>query len=749
MSSQMQSKTFCKRSAPGAYPLQPTVVSSSSAPSGEVANVDFIKWSQSTKDPSSSEPVNYNLDTYSTAVSRQTGCDQPIPSQETQLARRPINQHISNRGQVLYNNYGLWGLFHDDTLQSPQNANYAMEQTESIEALEERAAIAKRDAQAKRKSIPPFVQKLSSFLEESRNTELIRWSEKGDSFIVLDEDEFAKTLIPELFKHNNYASFVRQLNMYGFHKRVGLSDNSMKASERKNKSPSEYYNPYFRRGHQNLLWLINKPRGNKNKKKIKELGTMQTESDDEKDIEEVCRNTVQTPTVYSTGPESNSLQRRDVNVLQNQLAEIQLQQTAITNALQRLRKDHNTLYQQSMSFQTRHDRHESSINAILNFLATIYNRSLDGQSPPNLTQLFSNGIPHNDEQNPVNVVDIGEVSSQKEQNPASMSPGRKAQRLLMAPPTTKRHARFTGSPISVSTVPSNITETQEDNNPQIEANNPQTEAIDEVFKVLGGNLTHRPSTPISSPSSSPPVTLSHPLSPNTASTIEQSSNIMSLINDTNAANSNLSVDPAEFSGILSHYEESNGSSSLTSEQRDNMISLIANSSTPGNNNMLISPSPLPSQTAEIKYASKELDDILRLHLEQDAKIREVEASLSPLSPLAQITNGEEIDYLNADLPNNNLDLDQFLDTGPYYTGSGNLPPVNISPYEYDGFSDDSNFCMEINPSIGVKAETMTEDHKADLSPENIELNESLLLSELNPSQGNSTTVSPNKRRRCG
>ena len=137
--------------------------------------------------------------------------------------------------------------------------------------LDQQAETAKAEAQSKRKQIPPFIQKLSryvkatnfvndancfSFLDESRNTDLIRWSDDGNSFIVLDEDEFAKTLIPELFKHNNYASFVRQLNMYGFHKKVGLSDNSMRSSERKNKTPSEYSNPYFKRGRPNLLWLI-------------------------------------------------------------------------------------------------------------------------------------------------------------------------------------------------------------------------------------------------------------------------------------------------------------------------------------------------------------------------------------------------------------------------------------------------------------------------------------------------------------
>ena len=177
----------------------------------------------------------------------------------------------------------------------------------------------------------------------------------------------------------------------------------MKASERKNKSPSEYYNPYFKRGHPNLLWLINKPKGGTSKVKGKRVkndeGQDNDSDDDTRDaVDETYGpsygNKIQASSrAISAAPESGPLQRREIAVVQSQLADIQKQQGAISNAISRLRKDHNQLYQQAIAFQTLHHRHESSINAILTFLATVYNRSLDGQNPQNIAQMFANGIP--------------------------------------------------------------------------------------------------------------------------------------------------------------------------------------------------------------------------------------------------------------------------------------------------------------------------------------------------------------------
>lgn len=37
--------------------------------------------------------------------------------------------------------------------------------------------------------------------------------QSGTSFHVFDQGRFAKEVLPKYFKHNNMASFVRQLNM--------------------------------------------------------------------------------------------------------------------------------------------------------------------------------------------------------------------------------------------------------------------------------------------------------------------------------------------------------------------------------------------------------------------------------------------------------------------------------------------------------------------------------------------------------
>ncbi|KAK9374859.1 HSF-type DNA-binding-domain-containing protein [Lipomyces chichibuensis] len=54
-------------------------------------------------------------------------------------------------------------------------------------------------------------------LEDTSIQHLISWTATNDSFVVSPNEEFSKVL-SQYFKHTNVSSFVRQLNMYGFHK---------------------------------------------------------------------------------------------------------------------------------------------------------------------------------------------------------------------------------------------------------------------------------------------------------------------------------------------------------------------------------------------------------------------------------------------------------------------------------------------------------------------------------------------------
>ncbi|ORZ06715.1 HSF-type DNA-binding-domain-containing protein, partial [Absidia repens] len=81
-------------------------------------------------------------------------------------------------------------------------------------------------------------------VEDQSIQHLINWSPNGDLFSVPNPTAFSKLVLPQYFKHNNWQSFVRQLNMYGFHKVNDMIHSNLTSESQK----WEFRHQNFRRG---------------------------------------------------------------------------------------------------------------------------------------------------------------------------------------------------------------------------------------------------------------------------------------------------------------------------------------------------------------------------------------------------------------------------------------------------------------------------------------------------------------------
>lgn len=149
-----------KRPAPGAdpvpyaSPLPTTMPAFNDGLGPNLSNDDFFQWGQTGQPavPYNDNSFAMNANAYPQAAQQPQPQPQPQPS--NQLTRRPITQ-IAARGRPS-EDANTW-------LKQLGPAAHSTEAAwdDDIAELEARAQVAKREAQAKRKQIPPFVQKLN------------------------------------------------------------------------------------------------------------------------------------------------------------------------------------------------------------------------------------------------------------------------------------------------------------------------------------------------------------------------------------------------------------------------------------------------------------------------------------------------------------------------------------------------------------------------------------------------------------
>ena len=93
-------------------------------------------------------------------------------------------------------------------------------------------------------SIPGFLTKTYEIFSLPEHQEYCGWGPKGDTIMIRKIEPFARLILPKYFKHSNFQSFVRQLNMYDFRKTV------------QDPGHGEFQHPNFKVNHPELLVLI-------------------------------------------------------------------------------------------------------------------------------------------------------------------------------------------------------------------------------------------------------------------------------------------------------------------------------------------------------------------------------------------------------------------------------------------------------------------------------------------------------------
>uniref|UniRef100_A0A8C5Q7W9 HSF-type DNA-binding domain-containing protein n=1 Tax=Leptobrachium leishanense TaxID=445787 RepID=A0A8C5Q7W9_9ANUR len=180
-------------------------------------------------------------------------------------------------------------------------------------------------------TVPAFLVKLWTLVEDPSNADVIAWNWNGQNFLILDDQRFSKEILPKYFKHNNLSSFIRQLNMYGFKKVINLESGLLK-SERA--AAIEFQHPSFKKGRAELLDMI--------KRKIS-----------------------------SVKPEDPSLSQEELQKVFYDLQELTDAQNDVDTQLDNMRRENEALWKEVSSLRKKHSQQQKLLAKILQFIISL------------------------------------------------------------------------------------------------------------------------------------------------------------------------------------------------------------------------------------------------------------------------------------------------------------------------------------------------------------------------------------------
>ncbi|KAF7225319.1 heat shock factor protein 4 isoform X2 [Nothobranchius furzeri] len=177
-------------------------------------------------------------------------------------------------------------------------------------------------------NVPAFLTKLWTLVEDPETNHLICWSATGTSFHVFDQGRFAKEVLPKYFKHNNMASFVRQLNMYGFRKVVNIEQSGLVKPER---DDTEFQHLYFLQGHEHMLEHI--------KRKVSIVKSEETK-----------------------------VRQEDLSKLLYEVQLLRTQQENMECQMQDMKQQNEVLWREVVSLRQNHTQQQKVMNKLIQFL---------------------------------------------------------------------------------------------------------------------------------------------------------------------------------------------------------------------------------------------------------------------------------------------------------------------------------------------------------------------------------------------